>query len=1468
MSEQPNSTTPEKSAGRRGALRFLFRTPLGILCVVVTLLLAALAALPAIASSLAPARAADWFAGRYHGRLEVDRLDLGWTGTQSVKGARLLDPAGATIANVDVELPGLWSIVRSGGKRIGKVVVRGEVALSADDAGRTNLQRALEPRSAAADEATDDSKKGSTDDSKSSGAAGELELELDLQLSRVEWSDARTRAMGQPVRIDGLRAAATLRPGEPIVASLTGQLTGAASGKLDLAAKVVNAFAPPSSATPPSAELRAELRGLPVAWIDGLAGQAGRLSALLGETMDANVQGSGTWQVGALSVDVAAPLARVNGELELRGGVLSTRGDGLRADLTAGPALDGLLNSALGDPSLHVARLPNADPVALRVVLSGVELPVAPWLDAKAAGRADEGLSALIQGARGSLSVTAGGWRVDAKREGAASLALELPELELTARLVEPTQPSVLTLKAVTRAGGPSSVGAAGLTTLELELPGGIGAALRGPRAGIEGLRVRVGCNALPMAALDALAGLQGDLLAVAGESASARITLDATLEQSEDLPASWGAAGAAWRAIVARARVSADVALGGTSTGAPVGRLAGEPLAVHRVDAKLTLASGGPIAIAGSADFATRQQGRIEFDASASGMFGDSAASVPQFAITAKASGLSTAVGDAILRQGPLLQPLLGPGLTLECSAQGGEQSGVARVSITSESSDILATARWADGEIVDLGEPALRISLQPDAEFLAAKWSSYLPEGMHLSFSDSRGAFGLTVPRLSLPFREIQSAIERRALPELKTALDRTRIDVMVAAREFLFSDASMAAAGVGIEGLGLQANLELRPPGAKGGLSFDLSATSPSFGAEPIQLHAEVPDPGALLLGLSADQPQQFSVRLVCRDLTTALLDAYAKGALAAPMGPVLQADLSAVVKTDKASLDGTVDLRLAGSSGESKVAIGARIADMTSPGIPPIDATLDVKGSDTWIAFAPQDLRADLRELLGDAWNARVALNERPAAGDEPRSVAGTVSCNAARLRLDAPLESVANRLRATGPMTLSITPTQAMLDRYVSAALPPGAKLDWEATPTEAERAIELRLSKLDVGLPGPDAPAGFDLAALLRELHVELEAKLPALNYVHPPAVAGQAPTSAPLRDLRLIARLAPNENARVDLTGAVGGDGAGKIEVHADVRKPEGFVDPAAQPYPAAGSSVRVDASLVGFPSALIDALARQEGLLVDVLGPTLDATVQGDYPEGIGDALHAELKSKLGEVRLDSRLQAGVIRSSETQGLDAKVGLTPLFSQRIVGSLLPVLVSVRQDDPGHRTVLSGRNLALPMDGDLTKLSGEIVLDLGAVDYQLLPGLEQAFAIAGARAPEVKNTVIRPITIRIVDGVARYDAIPIKIGGRELSLRGSADLGRKSFELAFNVPLELMGSKVESKLESLRKVLDPKLEVPLELYGSWSSPRIRLGKGFLEKTLKDAAGKALEDELEKGLGDLFGDKKKKKKDG
>ena len=76
-------------------------------------------------------------------------------------------------------------------------------------------------------------------------------------------------------------------------------------------------------------------------------------------------------------------------------------------------------------------------------------------------------------------------------------------------------------------------------------------------------------------------------------------------------------------------------------------------------------------------------------------------------------------------------------------------------------------------------------------------------------------------------------------------------------------------------------------------------------------------------------------------------------------------------------------------------------------------------------------------------------------------------------------------------------------------------------------------------------------------------------------------------------------------------------------------------------------------------------------------------------------------------------------------------------------------------------------------------------------------------------------------------------------------------------------LPLSLLGKSVTRELDKVRDFVDPEMLVPIEISGRWNDPSLKLGKGFVEKLLRDTLGGELID----GLQDLFG-KKKDKKDG
>jgi hypothetical protein len=193
-------------------------------------------------------------------------------------------------------------------------------------------------------------------------------------------------------------------------------------------------------------------------------------------------------------------------------------------------------------------------------------------------------------------------------------------------------------------------------------------------------------------------------------------------------------------------------------------------------------------------------------------------------------------------------------------------------------------------------------------------------------------------------------------------------------------------------------------------------------------------------------------------------------------------------------------------------------------------------------------------------------------------------------------------------------------------------------------------------------------------------------------------------------------------------------------------------------------------------------------------------------------------------------------------------------------------MLVGLSKPEGTSPSVFNVRSFALPLDGDLAKLSGRIRIDLGEVDYDLLPGMDGLVSrLSGGEAGRAEQkrgrASPRPFELVVDKGVVRADALPLTIGGNELAFKGRYDLTEQRFNLTTELPLRLLGRGFESKLDAVRDYVDPNTVVPIELKGTFTSPRIRLGEGFLESVAGDAAKQA----LDKGLSGLLD---KLKKDG
>jgi hypothetical protein len=207
----------------------------------------------------------------------------------------------------------------------------------------------------------------------------------------------------------------------------------------------------------------------------------------------------------------------------------------------------------------------------------------------------------------------------------------------------------------------------------------------------------------------------------------------------------------------------------------------------------------------------------------------------------------------------------------------------------------------------------------------------------------------------------------------------------------------------------------------------------------------------------------------------------------------------------------------------------------------------------------------------------------------------------------------------------------------------------------------------------------------------------------------------------------------------------------------------------------------------------------------------------------------------------------------ASGEQKLEARLPLSPLLSQRIVGPLVPLMVEVEKAPGMGPLSLAVSDFRLPLDGNLSGLDANVRLELGEVAFQLLPGLSQALAQIGEQIARQTATIER-IDLRIDRGVARYSDLPIDVGGHRVTFDGAFDLASRRIDFEAQVPLAILGHGVARELDKVRDYIDPDVAVPLEVEGDWKRPKISIGKSFLDTVVKQAA----EGALKRGLRDLL----------
>lgn len=299
---------------------------------------------------------------------------------------------------------------------------------------------------------------------------------------------------------------------------------------------------------------------------------------------------------------------------------------------------------------------------------------------------------------------------------------------------------------------------------------------------------------------------------------------------------------------------------------------------------------------------------------------------------------------------------------------------------------------------------------------------------------------------------------------------------------------------------------------------------------------------------------------------------------------------------------------------------------------------------------------------------------------------------------------------------------------------------------------------------------------------------------------------------------------------------------------------------------------------SMPSVPTALVDVLAKKDGLLVEALGPVIELNLIAErYPllgkpvEGIAPGLlDLQAKSARANASVKGSINDAVLVCEQPVSANLYEISAALAGRVVKGlPLLGTFEKMREDRPAS---ITGTGLRVPLNNDMSKLGGQIVIDPGQLRFGAGSAFTKLLNMAKIKSSGTGGTRLDPLTITVTEGVATYPKWRVPLGEFTLETEGTVDLVNRKVDVVTWIPLGALadeaagifnsgaGGKLNQILGDAVPVLDAASMLPFRTKGSMDDPDTGpdlelFGKTFVKSLRPDKL-------IEKGLGDLF--KKKK----
>lgn len=231
------------------------------------------------------------------------------------------------------------------------------------------------------------------------------------------------------------------------------------------------------------------------------------------------------------------------------------------------------------------------------------------------------------------------------------------------------------------------------------------------------------------------------------------------------------------------------------------------------------------------------------------------------------------------------------------------------------------------------------------------------------------------------------------------------------------------------------------------------------------------------------------------------------------------------------------------------------------------------------------------------------------------------------------------------------------------------------------------------------------------------------------------------------------------------------------------------------------AQATVSFDASVPQGRSDVLDALAGRDGRLKELLGPTVDLTVDADGFTKAGGTLKITADSPRTQLSVDGVVGYGRFVASKPVELTVHE-ITPALGATLMNGLPLGTIEKRPEDGPMTVVATG--LQVPVDGDLSRLNGDVVINVGTARFQTSSAFSKILSLAHQRDSGQVGRRLAPLTLHMRDGVLSYDRYSVPLGEFQIETQAkSIDLVNKRLNIITWIPIGALGDEAAGQFNT-----------------------------------------------------------------